>query len=239
MMRIGIAQLQVGLNIHENTAKVIEILDTVQTNDWIAFPEGALTGYAPQKKDYLSDLNPKIVSDCIERVAARVRAKAGTCLVGTALHQKSKWFNAGIIIGPNGEKAVYRKRALSAIDRSCFTPGHHALFRTLNDVPFGILICREIVVPSLWTTLKSRGVRVVFHLNNALKREDHIWRHLLIARAVGNGIFVCSINARGPAYGLGSFVISPRGDVLLHIPSDEERVSWTEMNLSQVVDDFS
>jgi predicted amidohydrolase len=103
---------------------------------------------------------------------------------------------------------------------------------------FGILICREIVVPSLWTTLKSRGVRVVFHLNNALKREDHIWRHLLIARAVENGIFVCSINARGPAYGLGSFVISPRGDVLLHIPSDEERVSWTEMDLSQVVDDF-
>jgi hypothetical protein len=43
----------------------------------------------------------------------------------------------------------------------------------LNDVPFGILICREIVVPSLWTTHKSRGVRV------ALKREDHIWRHLL------------------------------------------------------------
>jgi hypothetical protein len=50
IMRIGIAQFQVGLNIHENTAKVIEILDTVQANDWIAFPEGGVDRLCAAKK---------------------------------------------------------------------------------------------------------------------------------------------------------------------------------------------
>jgi predicted amidohydrolase len=95
------------------------------------------------------------------------------------------------------------------------------------------------VLPSLWTALKARGVRIVFHLNNALTLEDHVWRHLLVARAVENGIFVCNVNACGQANTLGSFVISPRGDEMLFIPPGEERVAWIDVDPSQVIDDFS
>ncbi len=41
-------------------------------------------------------------------------------------------------------------------------------------------------------------MQIVFHINNAIKPHDEVWQHMLIARAIENGVFVCSVNNAAP-----------------------------------------
>ena len=93
-----------------------------------------------------------------------------------------------------------------------------------------------------WETCGSHRRVVPFsvmQIRIALKPVDQVWRHLLVARAVENGFFVCSANASGISDGLGSFLVSPRGEILIELPADEERTASAQIDLSAVINDFS
>lgn len=238
-MKIKVAQLAIGRDISRNQAKVLEVLEAVEAGEWVVFPEGTLSGYFPGQSGFLHDVAPASIDRALDEIAARVQDRGCRCILGSATCAGGAWRNSAIVLGPAGERLVYHKRALSALDQRHFVPGKDPLVATWNGVTLGVLICRELILPELWAGLKWRGAHIAFHVNNAIKPVDRVWRHLLIARAVENGFFVCSANAVGPPESLGSFLVSPRGEVLLGIAPQLDRVVGAEVDLTQIVDDFS
>jgi predicted amidohydrolase len=99
-------------------------------------------------------------------------------------------------------------------------------------------VCREILFPQAWLGLKQRGAQVVFHLNNALKPYDDVWEHILIARAVENRMFVCSVNNAAPPQKLTSYLVAPSGQVLLRANEQVVQTLSYEVDLTQGVQEI-
>jgi predicted amidohydrolase len=106
----------------------------------------------------------------------------------------------------------YDKHTLSSLDSRHFVPGDELSVYAVNDVTAGVQICWELLFPRQWAQLKREGAQVVFHVNNAVKREDAFWEHVLLTRAFENRYFVCSVNNAATTQTLPSYVIAPSGD---------------------------
>jgi predicted amidohydrolase len=78
----------------------------------------------------------------------------------------------------------------------------------------------------------GKGARLIVHVNNAIKPIDAVWEHVIVARAVENGVFVCSVNNAAAPQALASYVISPSGDVLLKTATQTEQVVSCDLDLA-------
>jgi predicted amidohydrolase len=229
-MKITLVQMNVDRDLALNTDKILSVLQSAQRGEWIAFPEGALTGYFPEEPDFLTRINQEAVERAIQDIAQAAKHAQCHCLFGTALLADNVWYNAVVFQSYAGAQRLYRKVRLSALDKRHFAPGKENPVYAVDGVTFGIQVCREILFPESWSGLKQRGAQVVFHINNALKPYDDVWKHLVIARAVENRMFVCSVNNGAPPQKLTSYLVAPTGRMLLE--ADEQ----AEQTLSCVVD---
>jgi predicted amidohydrolase len=148
----------------------------------VVFPQAALSGYNPDEATYLSDVDPNSIEDAIDSIAVSVQSKQSYCIFGSATRQNDRWFNSVIFLSLSGERSIYHKIQLLGSDLDHFTSGNEAFFRSVRDVNFGILACCELLFPNRWSDLKHLGAQVIFHINNAVKPADEIWKHLLLAR---------------------------------------------------------
>ena len=110
---------------------------------------------------------------------------------------------------------------------------------TAGDITLGVLACRELLFPAAWMKLQQAGARIVFHINNAIQPHDRIWEHLLIARAIEQGLFVCSVNNGAPPQELASYLIAPSGKVLLKTEPRQEQVLSAEIKPDEAISDLA
>jgi predicted amidohydrolase len=232
-MKITLVQMDVGRDLVGNTNKILSVLQSAQRGEWIAFPEGALTGYFPEEPDFLGRNNQEAVERAIQDIAQAVKQAQCHCLFGTALFADNVWYNAVVFQSYAGEQRLYRKIQLSALDKRHFTPGNDIPVFAADGITTGIQVCREILFPDAWSGLKQRGAQVVFHINNALKPYDDVWKHLVIARAVENRMFVCSVNNAAPPQKLTSYLVAPTGRILLEADEQAEQTLSFEVDLSE------
>jgi predicted amidohydrolase len=232
-MKITLVQLAVDRDLSRNTNKILSVLRSAQRGEWIVFPEGALTGYFPEETDFLRRVSPDAVGSAIQEIAQAVKQTHCYCLLGTALFADNAWYNAVVFLSSSGEQRLYRKIQLSAFDKQHFTSGKETPVYAVDGVTIGIQVCREILFPEAWSGLKKRGAQVVFHINNAIKPHDDVWEHLLIARAVENRMFVCSVNNAAPPQKLSSYLVAPSGRILLRAHAQVEQTLSYEVDLSQ------
>jgi predicted amidohydrolase len=239
-MHIRMAQFAIGRDLRSNLQHILGVLDGATPGEMVVFPEGALSGYAPKDPAYLDGLDAAAIEDALGTLAARVGAIGCRCLVGSATNDGGHWRNAVILIEGPGKSQRYYKAELSSLDRRHFAPGPAAgeLF-TIGGVPIGVVACRELLFPEVWMRLKRRGAQVIFHLNNAVEPHDALWIHLLIARAIEQGVFVCSINNGAPPQQLPSVVIAPSGQVRLQTDVQMDQVVAGRIDLAEVVADLT
>ncbi|MFN0120837.1 MAG: hypothetical protein ACKV2V_10075, partial [Blastocatellia bacterium] len=74
---------------------------------------------------------------------------------------------------------------------------------------------------------------------NAVQPHDFIWEHVLIARAVEYGLFVCSVNNGAPPQALASYLISPAGHVVLRTACQQDQTLMADINLREAIADLS
>lgn len=232
-MRITIAQLHVTPDPAENKAKIMAVLRDAEPGDWVAFPEGVLSGYFPQDDSFLTGLEPEKLSAATAEIVAEVRRRRCHCLFGTALLDRGNWYNAVILAGPAGEIGTYRKIELSELDKAHYTAGDEVPTYSVSGTAVGVQVCRELLFPAPWARLKASGARVVFHINNAVNPYDSVWKHVVITRAVENGYVVCSVNNAASPQELTSYLVGPGGDVLLEAKRQTEQVLTGEVDLTE------
>jgi predicted amidohydrolase len=234
-MRVTIAQLHVRRDFAANKANILSVLRDARPGDWVVFPEGALSGYFPEDDGFVRDLDPAAIDEGIREIEDAAGRSRCHCLFGTALRQDEVWRNAVVIHDANGTKAVYHKVGLSRLDKHHFVPGSEVPTFVVGGVTIGVQVCRELMLPAPWLALKQGGAQVVFHINNAIKPHDRIWEHLLVARALENGVFVCSTNNCAPPQELTSYLIDPSGRPLVTARKQTEEVITHDIDLGAVI----
>jgi len=234
-MKIHIAQLVVETELSVNFAKIKRVLAGVQSGEWVVFPEASLSGYFPDAPNYTSRLNAAEIEQAIVEIHDFVRARGCFCVLGTARHSKGKWENAAVVLSPTGPAETYAKIQLSALDARHFRPGPFVPVFHIDGVRVGIQLCRELLFPNQWAQLRQAGVKMVIHLNNAIKPHDAIWEHVVITRALEHAMYVCSINNAAPPQELTSYLVAPNGKLLLKAARQTEEVLTTNIDLTAVV----
>jgi predicted amidohydrolase len=233
-MRVVIAQFPVGREVARNGEVIGSLLGRGVTADWVVFPEGALTGYFPGRPDCLAKVEPGEVQAAIERLRGVVGRQRCHALVGAARFVSAGWRNSAVLLSPGGEVRWYDKNALNPLDSRHFDAGDGLPVWEVDGVRVGVQICWELLFPQQWARLRRDGAQVVFHLNNAVKPEDAVWQHLLLARAFENRYFVASANNAASPQALPSYVIAPSGETLLRSEPRVEQALACELDPSQV-----
>ncbi|MGZ4134370.1 MAG: carbon-nitrogen family hydrolase, partial [Tumebacillaceae bacterium] len=108
---------------------------------------------------------------------------------------------------------------------------------TLDDVTLGSMICYDIRFPELARTLSLGGAQILFLPAEWPHPRLNHWRHLQMARAIENQMFVVSTNRVGKAgdtefFG-HSMVIDPWGEILLET-DDQEGIHHVTVDLAVV-----
>lgn len=238
-MKISIVQLGVQEDMAANQVRMMDALDTAQVDEWVVFPEGVLSGYFPDRADYLARLDAPAIGRAIEDIQRLVLARKCNCLFGTALLHEGHWLNSVLLLTSAGARYVHHKVELSALDRKVFAPGKQAMHYTVGDLTLGIQACRELLFPQTWGALKAAGAQIIFHINNAIQPQDAQWEHILITRAIEQGIFVCSVNNGVAPQALASYLIAPSGRVLLKTALQQDQALSAEIDMREVIADLS
>jgi predicted amidohydrolase len=238
-MRLTIAQLVVGQDIAANLDRMRTAFEASQPGDWIVFPEGVLSGYFPDDDTFMRRFDAERIEAAICEVERIVRARRCHCIFGTATLTDGVWRNSVVIVTADGRRHVYHKVELSSLDRRHFTPGTTSEVIRAGDLAFGVLACRELLFPALWSRLKLGGAQIVFHINNAIQPQDRIWNHVLVARAIEQGIFVCSVNNGAPPQLLASYLIAPSGETLLKTETGRDHLISAEINPGDAIPDLA
>jgi NAD+ synthase (glutamine-hydrolysing) len=237
-VKITLAQLCVERNISQNVEKILSVIDSAGSRDWIVFPECALTGYFPREERYLQDTDPEAVNVAIDEINQAIRSARCTCIYGSATFEKDAWHNTAIIEGASGESDRYHKIKLHPLERRHFRAGDVLKPYVVTGITVGIQICREIVYSEPWAQLKAAGAKLLVHVNNAIQQHDQIWKHLYITRALENSAFVCSVNNAASPQQLASYLVSPSGAVLVKSELLKEQTLSCEVDLGEVILDL-
>jgi len=234
-MRIHLAQLIVDNDLSVNFGKIQRVLAGVQAGEWVVFPEASLSGYFPDDPQYTSRMNAAEIEQAIVQIHDLVRARGCFCVLGTARQSQGKWENAAVVLCPNEAPETYAKIQLSALDARHFRPGPFVPTYHIDGIRVGIQLCRELLFPNQWAQLRQAGVKMVIHLNNAIKPHDAIWEHVLITRALEHAMYVCSVNNAAPPQELTSYLVAPNGKLLLKAARQTEEVLMAHVDLAAVV----
>lgn len=238
-MKVKIVQLGVQEEMAANQARMMDALHTAQVDEWVVFPEGVLSGYFPDRTEYLVRLDATAIARAIEEIQQLVLARKCNCLFGTALLHEDRWHNSVLLLTSAGARHIHHKVELSALDRKVFARGTEVTPYTVGDLTLGIQACRELLFPQTWSALKMAGAQIIFHLNNAIQPQDAQWEHLLIARAIEQSVFVCSVNNGQEPQALASYLIAPSGQVLLKTELQRDQALTADINLNEVIADLS
>jgi predicted amidohydrolase len=239
-MRIRIAQFAIQRDLAYNLRHILAVLGAAQPGEMVVFAEGALSGYAPKDPAYTDRLDAAAIEDAIGTIKTRVQAAGCRCLLGSATRDAHHWRNTVLMFDDDKDPARYFKTELSGLDRRHFDPGPSAGgVLPAGEATIGIVACRELLFPAVWTQMKNRGAEVVCHLNNAIEPHDALWTHLLIARAIEQSVFVCSVNNAAAPQALPSMLIAPSGHVILQTEVQTDQTLAAEIDPADAIADLA
>lgn len=145
--------------------------------------------------------------------------------------------NSAIVQTGQARPGLYHKRQLGRPELSLFEPGTALPVFGVGDPVVGIQICREIIFPEPWQALKKQGAQLIVHVNNAIKRRDQFWDRLLVARALENGVFVCSVNNGSAPQALPSFLVAPNGRIVAETNTQQEDIRSVRIDPNEAIAD--
>lgn len=191
-------------------------------------PEGTLGGLA----DYASspaDIAINATSGQLQSMLAPLASDNVTTILGfTELGRGGRLYNSAAVFSKGAIIGIYRK-LYPAINQSVYEAGDQLPVFMVGDLTFGILICRDSNYYKPARSLAVQGATALFvPTNNGLPPSKtgpelvEEARHVDIARATENGVFVIRADVAGHLDGLVAYgtsgIVSPAGLVLQAAP---------------------
>ena len=172
MQRITLAQIFVTNHVKKNLKGIRAAFAQAKKDDsqWVAFPEGALSGY-------YDGFDQEDVARGFEEVRQLCRDLGVNALLGTCWKEGGQTFNEIRMVDSTGALVGrYAKMCLTYGDAKQFAPGTFPLVHEVGGIRWGTLICNDLWVtpgysdgpnPHLSLKAAKAGAQVIFQCVNS------------------------------------------------------------------------
>jgi len=224
-----------------NREKIVASMRAAAERDaqLVIFPECALTGYAYNALEEAIPFAEKIDGASSEAIAAACQQTRAYALVGFIESADDNFYNAAMLVGPEGVVGGYRKVHLPFIGIDRFlNPGDRPF--QVFELPFGkvgVNICYDISFPEPARVLKLMGAELIALITNWPTAAWRSPQFVANTRALENHVFYAAVDRVGTERGwefIGrSKVVDCNGDTLAEASPDAEELLVVPVELQE------
>ena len=216
--------------------------DCRDPSDLIILPEMFNTGFS---------INPDRCAETMEGPSVsflREKAEKKNCMMMGSLliSENNSYFNRLIAMFPDGSSVQYDKRHLFRLsdEYKVMSAGKKKIVAAWKNWKILPLVCYDLRFP-VWSRNQWRGGEYEYDLlvyaSNWPKSRSHIWKSLLVARAIENQCYVIGVNrigkdGHGTAYSGNSLLIGPEGEILESADTEHPAVISTTLSMTRLMD---
>jgi omega-amidase len=220
-----------------NLAMLEQKIVAIETKtEIIVLPEMFSTGFCMQPKKLAETMDGETV-----QWMKRISKENGVVLTGSLIiEEDGNFYNRLIWMLPNEQFGFYNKRHLFAYagEHEQYTAGNKRLIASVKGWKINLQVCYDLRFP-VWSRQAQTAANkteqggsaaeydLLIYVANWPEKRNHAWKTLLCARAIENQCYVVGVNRVGTdgnnIYHSGnSLVIDPLGQVLYHMPDEED-----------------
>lgn len=205
--------------------------------DLILLPEMFTTGFAMEPHQLAEPMEGPTMQWMHEMATTKNSVLAGSIII----KEKEKFYNRLIWMRPDGSYDFVDKKHLFTFagENKHYTPGNKKLLVELKGWKIMPLICYDLRFP-VWSKNRYKAdsgfdYDCMINVANWPEKRSHVWRILLMARALENQSYVIGINRIGTdgnkiGYSGDSAVISPKGENLSNMTPYKEQIETVVMS---------
>jgi predicted amidohydrolase len=239
---IACVQMDVAIgDVEANRRKIVERMQAAAESgaELVIFPECALTGYCFDSLEEAAAFAETIDGRSSEAISEVCRETGAHVVVGFIEKDGPDFYNAAMLVGPDGVVGDYRKVHLPFLGVDRFlTPGDKP-FRVF-DLSFGrigINICYDASFPEAARALKLLGAELIILPTNWPTGAWRTAEFIINARACENHVNFAAVNRCGVERGwdfIGrSKVVDFNGDTLGEASPEGEEMLFIEVDLQE------
>ena len=240
--KITCVQMDVAIgDVEANRRGIVERMQAAAESgaELVIFPECALTGYCFDSLEEATPFAETIDGRSSEAISEVCRETGAHAVVGFIEKDGPDFYNAAMLVGPDGVIGDYRKVHLPFLGVDRFlTPGDKQ-FRVF-ELPFGrigINICYDASFPEAARALKLLGAELIILPTNWPTGAWRTAEFIINARACENHINFAAVNRCGVERGwdfIGrSKVVDFNGDTLGEASREGEEMLVIEVDLQE------
>lgn len=243
-MKYALYQMDiVAGNPEENRQKVkkwVAATMAAENPDVLMLPEMWTTAFTLPELDEIADHDGEPTTTFIQELAKEYEVN----IVGGSIANKKQGdvYNTALVVDRKGTVVyTYDKiHLVPMLDEHRYLAGGKEKVHTfeLEGVKMGIIICYDLRFPELARNLMLQGVDVLHIVAEwPTPRKNH-WKHLQLARAIENQMYVVSCNRVGSYNDEGfagtSMIIDPWGEPIKVGSEDKEETIVSTIDLETV-----
>jgi predicted amidohydrolase len=221
-------------NPQENLEKYSKWIENTGDTDVIILPEMFTTGFSMEPEKLKEPMTGRSVNWMKNMASEKNVAVVGSLII----EDNGKIYNRALWVFPDGKMEKYDKRHLYTMGQEHlhYSPGKEKMVVEYKGWKFCPQICYDLRFPAFARNLEDYDV--VFYMANWPSPRHHVWKNLLISRAIENQAYCFGINrvgtdGTGLKYLGDSACISPKGiaDFMGEAETTKTfEISWTELH---------
>ncbi|MEK6321298.1 MAG: carbon-nitrogen hydrolase family protein [Acidobacteriota bacterium] len=242
MTKIGCVQMDVAIgDVEANREKIVERMRTAADSgaELVIFPECALTGYCFDSLEEAAQFAEPINGPSSDAIAEACRETDVHAVVGFIEKDGSNYYNAAMVVGPNGVGGGYRKVHLPFLGVDRFLrPGDRPF--DIIELPIGkigVNICYDASFPEAARALKLIGAELIILPTNWPTGAWRTAEFIINTRACENHVNFAAVNRVGVERGwqfIGrSKVVDYNGDMVAEASRENEEILFAEVDLGE------
>ncbi len=180
-------------NVNANLQKYGGLLSELEDTDLIILPEMFTTGFSMQPLELKERMDGKTV-EWMKQLALEKNASVVGSLI---IEENGEVFNRAVWVFPDGRTSVYDKRHLYTMGQETeyYKAGKSKTIIEFRGWKFCPLICYDLRFP-VWAR-NAEDYDVLLYMANWPSPRHHVWKNLLVARAIENQCYCVGVNRIG------------------------------------------
>lgn len=198
----------------------------------VVLPEMFTTGFSMSATRYAEEGDGNTLVSLKRWAAQYDVAIAGSFIA----REGDKFFNRGFFVKPCGEVVFYDKRHLFRMgdEGKVFEAGNKRVIVEYRGWRIALFICYDLRFP-VWSRNVANEYDIALYVASWPQVRGHVWRSLLLARALENACYVCGVNRVGEdgmslVYTGDTMAIDFKGAVVAKVPDGEQGVAIVELD---------
>ncbi len=194
-------------DVNANLNQYSSLLSQVGETDLIVLPEMFTTGFSMESEKLKETMEGTSVRWMKETANAKNVAIIGSLII----EENGKVFNRAIWVSPDGKMQHYDKRHLFTMGQEHlhYSSGKEKLLVEYKGWRICPLICYDLRFP-VWSR-NAENYDLLIYVANWPAARSHVWKSLLVARAIENQSYCIGVNRSG----IDGYGISYSGDSAL------------------------